>query len=343
MKAIVKTEDRPGSYAVLDVPIPDPGPGDVLVEMKAMGLCYTDVSILNGQYRGRKPVPVPMVMGHEGAGVVAKIGEKVRSVNAGTLVGLEALSGCGVCHNCRNGDKNMCSNWDHLGITYDGTFAEYVRVPERLVHPLPAGVELADAAVLEPLSLVARSLEHLKPFVGESAAIIGPGSVGLLHLQALRAAGVSKTIVIGLDVDATRFEIAERLGATHVVNASRENPVETVMKITEGRGADMVIEAASSPKVWDYLLDLAAARGRISTFGLYPESSFNPLKLLRSGLTIYGDVAFLERHFMRAIEWLASGKVSGRALITKRFRLEDAGEAFGAFQARETVKCLFER
>lgn len=104
----------------------------------------------------------------------------------------------------------------------------------------------------------------------------------------------------------------------------------------------MVIETASSPKVWDFLLELAAAKGRVSTFGLYPESSFKPLTVLRNGLTIFGDVAFVQRHFMRAISWLESGKISGQALVTRRFRFDDAAEAFETFRAKETVKCLFE-
>jgi L-iditol 2-dehydrogenase len=203
-------------------------------------------------------------------------------------------------------------------------------------------VEFADAALLEPLSLVVRSIEHIQPGIGESAVIIGPGTVGLLHLQALAAAGVSKLIVVGLDVDKIRFGIAEKLGATHIVNGSSEDPIDAVLNITDGRGADIVVETASSPKVWDFLLDIVAARGRISPFGLYPESNFKPLSLIRSGVTIYGDVAFLPKHFIRAIGWLESGKVSGQALVTKRFSLDQAKEAFEAFKHKETVKCLFE-
>lgn len=342
MKAIVKISNEAGAYEVRSIEQPALQEGMVLVQVRATGLCYTDMSILNGQYKGRKPVPVPLVMGHEGAGVVADVGQRVKPIAPGTRVGFEALSGCGKCYNCRNGNKNMCTDWDHLGITYDGTFAEYVLVPEELVHPLPDNVDLADAALLEPLSLVVRSVEHLQPVVGESAVIVGPGSVGLLHLQALKAAGVSKLIVVGLDIDKHRFQIAQKLGATHIVNASNEDPVDAVKEATGGRGADIVVETASSPKVWEFLLDLAAAKGRVSTFGLYPESKFKPLTVLRNGLTIYGDVAFVQRHFMRAISWLESGKVSGQALVTKRFRFEQAQEAFEAFKAKETVKCLFE-
>ena len=342
MKAIVKTDQKAGAYAVKDAADPKPGAGEVLVKIEATGLCYTDMSILNGDYKGRKPVPIPMIMGHEGAGVIAEVGKEVSSLKAGQRVGFEALSGCGKCYNCRTGNKNMCTDWNHIGITYDGTFAEYMVIPEELIHVLPEGVEFADAALLEPLSLVVRSVEHVQPAIGESAVIIGPGTVGLLHLQALAAAGVAKLIVVGLDVDKIRFGIAEGLGATHIVNVSNEDPVAAVLNITGGRGADVVIETASSPKVWDFLLDIAASRGRISCFGLYPESNFKPLSVIRSGVTIYGDVAFLQRHFIRAISWLESGKVSGQALVTKRFTLDQAGEAFTAFKQKETVKCLFE-
>lgn len=342
MKAIVKTDQTAGSFAVKDMPIPEPKPTEVLVQIKTTGLCYTDMSILNGQYKGRRPVPIPIIMGHEGAGVVAETGAQVSSLKVGQRVGFEALGGCGKCHDCRTGNKNMCTDWNHIGITYDGTFAEYMVISEDLAHKLPDNVDFADAALLEPLGLVARSIEHVQPMIGESAVIVGPGTVGLLHLQALAAAGVSMLIVIGLDVDKLRFGIAEKLGATNIINASQADPVETVLDITEGRGADIVIETASSPKVWDFLLDLTAAKGRLSAFGLYPESNFKPLALIRKGVTIYGDVAFLQRHFIRAIGWLASGKVSGKALVTKRFALEQAEEAFDVFKHKETVKCLFE-
>ncbi len=342
MKAIVKTDQGAGAYAVMDMPAPEPRAGEALIRVKATGLCYTDMSILKGEYKGRKPVPIPVIMGHEATGVVAAVGSGASTLRVGQRVAFEVLSGCGKCFNCRAGYKNMCTDWNHLGITCHGTFAEYVVQHESLVHALPDSVDFADAALLEPLSLVVRSLEHVQPHVGESAVIIGPGTVGLLHLQALRAAGVTKLIVVGLDADHLRFRIAERLGATQIVNASSENPADAVTRGTGGRGADILIETASSPRVWDYLLDLMAAHGRMSVFGLYPQAQIQPLALIRKGVTIYGDVASLTRHFMRAIDWLESGKVSGQALVTRRFSLDQAGEAFEAFRNKETVKCLFE-
>ncbi|HUI69510.1 MAG TPA: alcohol dehydrogenase catalytic domain-containing protein, partial [Spirochaetia bacterium] len=160
MKAIVKTDQTAGSFAVEDVPVPTAGPGQVLIKVKSTGLCYTDMSILKGEYKGRKPVPIPVIMGHEAAGIVTEVGKGVDTLRAGQRVGFEVLSGCGKCPNCRSGNKNMCTDWSHLGITEDGTFAEYVVQHESLVHPLSDTIDFADAALLEPLSLTVRSLEH---------------------------------------------------------------------------------------------------------------------------------------------------------------------------------------
>ena len=342
MKAIVKYEDTAGAVKVMDRPKPQVGNDDVLVGIKATGICYSDMSIVKGEYKGRKPVPIPVILGHEASGIVSAIGKNVRSVAPGDRVAFEPMNGCGQCENCKRGFKNMCTDWSHVGITCDGTFAEFVAVPEILVHRLGAAISFADAAVLEPLSLVARSLEHVVPVAGESAVIIGPGSVGLLHLQALKSSGVEKIIVIGIDKDAKRFQIAESLGATRVVSLQREDPVKAVMDATDGRGADIVIETANHPSVWDIILDVVAAKGRISTFGLYPEARIKPISLLRKGATIYGDVALLPRHFMRAISWLETKKVSGEKLITKRFALDEVNEAFQTFYGGETVKVLFE-
>jgi len=342
VKAIVKYEDKPGAVKVMDRPRPSVGARDVLVAIKATGICYTDMSIIKGEYKGRKPVPIPVILGHEGSGTVAETGLEVSGYRAGERVAFEALNGCGHCLNCKNGFKNMCTDWTHVGITCDGTFAEFLSIPDVMVHRLPDSVSFADAAVLEPLSLVVRSLEHVQPVPGETAVVIGPGSVGLLHLQALKASGVDKVIVIGIEKDRQRFRIAESLGADVIVYSDKEDPVKAVLDATGGLGADIVIETANHPVVWEYLLDIAAARGRISTFGLYPEAKIKPLALLRKGATIYGDVALLSRHFVRAIKWLETRKVSGEKLITRRFALDQMEEAFTVFRGGETIKVLFE-
>lgn len=342
MKAIVKYSQEPGTLALKEMPKPKPRRGEVLVQIKATGICYTDVSIVNNKYKGRKPVPVPVILGHEGAGIVAEIGEDVNNVSPGERVGLEALFGCGRCYHCLNGNKNMCTDWGHIGVTCDGTFAEYVVVPADLAHKLPEGVSFTDAACLEPISLAVRTLEHVKPMVGDTAAIIGPGSIGMFHLQALKAAGAAEVIVIGIDQDEKRFEVAKRLGADYIINSNREDAVKRVRELTDGLGADIVVETASSPEALPLAVNIAAARGRVALFGLYPEVTISPLTILRSGLSIYGDVGLVSRHFIRAIRWVEYKKVLAEPLVRRRFKLEEVKEAFEALRQGETIKVLFE-
>ncbi|HOA15145.1 MAG TPA: alcohol dehydrogenase catalytic domain-containing protein [Bacillota bacterium] len=342
MKAIVKYSAEPGDMRVMDMPKPKPGPGEVLVQIKATGICYSDISILDGKYKGRKPVPYPVIMGHEGAGIVAELGAGVTDLAVGDRIGFEVLFGCGKCENCRNGNKNMCSDWGHYGITTNGTFAEYLAIKSELAHKLPDNVSFANAAFLEPISLTVRSIEHVKPMVGDTAAIIGPGSIGLLHLQALKAAGCAKVIVLGIEKDVHRFEIAKSLGADHIVVIGKEDPIAKVKEYTKGLGVDIVIETAAHPSAFSLAIELAASKGRISTFGLYPEATVRPIQIIREGLTIFGDVALLQKHFLRAIRWVEYGKVSAEPIITKRFKLEQAAEAVEANRQGNAVKVLFE-
>jgi threonine dehydrogenase-like Zn-dependent dehydrogenase len=342
MKAIIKATQEAGSLEVKELPTPKLGPGEVLVKMKAAGICYSDVMILTNKYKGRVPVPIPLIMGHEGAGTVAEVGKGVEHVKVGDKVGLNPLWGCGQCVNCLNGYPNMCMEWRHLGITCDGTFAEYRVLPAFVAYKLPESISLIDAAFLEPISLTVRTLEHVKPMVGDTVAIIGPGSIGMFHLQAFKSAGASIVIVIGIDQDAKRFEIAKKLGADHVVNGSREDVVKRVRELTNGLGADIVVETANHPSTVPLAVNLPAARGRVVLFGLYPEATMSPLTFLRSGLTMAGDVAVVPRQFLRAIRWVEYKKVLAEPMITRKFRLDQAKEGFEAFSQGDSVKVLFE-
>ncbi|MFB3885659.1 MAG: zinc-binding dehydrogenase [Thermodesulfobacteriota bacterium] len=342
MKAIMKASQEAGSLEVKELSTPKPGHGEVLVRMKSAGICYSDVMILTNKYKGRVPVPIPLIMGHEGAGVIAEVGEGVEHVKAGDKVGLNPLWGCGQCQNCLNGYPNMCMAWRHLGITCDGTFAEYRVLPAFVAYKLPESISLIDAAFLEPISLTVRTLEHVKPMVGDTVAIVGPGSIGMFHLQAFKSAGASIVIVIGLDQDAKRFEIAKKLGADHIVNGSKEDVVKRVRDLTNGLGVDIVVETANHPSTVPLAVNLATARGRVVLFGLYPEAMLSPLTLLRSGLTMAGDVAVVPRQFLRAIRWVEYKKVMAEPMIPRRFRLDQAKEAFEAFHQGEMVKVAFE-
>jgi threonine dehydrogenase-like Zn-dependent dehydrogenase len=341
MKALMKVRDEAGAYEVKDVPVPRPGRGEVVVKVKAASLCYTDVAILMNKYKGRRPVPIPIIMGHEGAGVIHELGEGVNNVAVGDPVGVEVLYGCGFCANCVNGNTNMCTNWRHIGITYDGILAEYVLVPARAVHRLPENISFIDAACLEPVSLTVRTLEQVKPMVGDTVTIFGPGAIGLFHLQAFKAAGAGQVIMVGVDQDEKRFALARQMGADHCVNADQEDPVARIRELTGGLGTDIVVETASSPAVFPLAIEVAAARGRVSFFGLYPEATVSPLTITRSGLTIFGDVGSLPRYFLRAIRWMQYGKVKATPLATRLFTLDEAAAAFEASRQGEVAKVIF--
>jgi len=342
MKAIIKATAEAGSLQVTDMPKPAPGPGQVLVQIKATSLCYSDVSVLNNKYVGRKPVPIPLIMGHEGAGIVVELGSGVQGISEGDHVALEPVSGCGHCYQCQNGFQNLCLQWDHIGLTEHGTFAEYIAVSAKKAHKISADLDFAEAACCEPMGLVVRSLEQSQPMVGETVVILGPGSLGMMHLLAYKAAGVSKVIMVGLDQDRERFEIAQELGADHIINLSKEDPLKAILEYTDGQGADIVVETANSPRATELTVTLAASRGRVVLFGLYPEATFSPVQMLRKRLIIYGDVAQVTRQFVRAINWMETGKVSVQKMIKKRFSLDQAKEAFEAGRQGTIVKVLFE-
>ena len=162
MKAIVKYDEKAGSIDLREMPEPEPGPFEVKVQIKATGLCHSDISIMQNNYVGRKPVPIPLILGHEGAGIVAEVGSSVCNLTVGDRVGLAPLKGCGCCFDCISGNENMCMNWCHIGITCHGTFAEYVTVSAAKAHKIPDDVSFVDAACLEPVMGIQAVQEHEK-------------------------------------------------------------------------------------------------------------------------------------------------------------------------------------
>jgi 2-desacetyl-2-hydroxyethyl bacteriochlorophyllide A dehydrogenase len=341
MKAIVKATAEAGSLRVVDLDIPKPEAGDVLVRIHATGICHTDETVLRNEYVGRRPVPVPVIMGHEAAGEIVEVGAGGDRGRIGERVALEPIAGCGHCHQCVTGHQNMCANWEHIGLTRDGTFAEYIVVPARQAHRVDDSVDYEIAAMTEPFGLVARTLEQVRPMVGETAAIVGPGPIGIMHLLAFKAAGLSKVVMVGLAKDEKRFELARSLGADRCIAVDRDDAVEAIKGETGGAGADIVVETASSPKAATQCFELAAPRGRVSLFGLYRTAEFSPLQMMRKGITAYGDVAQLTHHFIHALRIMAGGAIDFRPLVTHITTLENAEEGFAMARGGDAVKVVF--
>ncbi len=341
MRALIKTAPGVGHFEVLDVPSPEPGPGEAVVRIGPSGLCGTDLLLYDGVYRGRKrPVPAPLVVGHEASGDVVALGLGTRWPAPGTRVGIEAVTGCDRCHHCLRGNYNLCQDWHHIGLTRAGALAEFIVVPATSLLPLPEEVTLESAAFLEPLATAVHTLERVKPGPGTTAAIVGPGPLGFLHLQVLQAAGVGPVVMYGQSGDESRLDLAAALGA-RVFLGDRAEVAAHAAEITDGRGFGLSIEAGGTSSAIQTALDIVASEGTLVSLGIIRTTEIDVLQVMRKNLTWIGVVASVRRHFAEALELIRVGKVRPAALITHRLRLGEALVGVDALRQRQAVKVMY--
>ena len=257
MQALVLTEYKKLELASLERPAV--GPDDVLVQVRACGICGSDVHGFDGSTGRRIP---PLVMGHETAGVVVEVGANVTRTRPGESVTLDSLLSCGKCELCRTGKTNMCAGRRILGVSCNefrqqGAFAEFVVVPQQAIYSIPADMPFEHAALVEPVSVALHAVARMRIDLGDSAAVVGSGMIGLLVIQALRIAGCDQVIAIDLDDD--RLRLAKELGASAAINLKQVDPVAAVLEQTGGRGVDVAMEVvgAAAPLVDGHQLHAA--------------------------------------------------------------------------------------
>lgn len=308
---------------------PEPRAGEVLLRVGIAGLCGTDFGIWNGERR----VAYPLVPGHEFVGYVQAVGGGVSRVRAGERVAVEPNYSCGGCALCREGNRNLCLARTAVGIDVDGCFAETVCVPERCCWPAPSGVADEDLVLTEPLAVVVRAVGRSAVRAGESAAVVGGGTLGLLALQVLRGRGARVLVV---SRTARRFALAEELGAaaTRLVG-----DLGAVASAFSGReGVDVVIETAGTPEAVAHALALVRPGGRVVLTGLPHEPT--PVaffSVVRREVTLTGSMIYADE-FPEAMRLIAAGTVRTRPLLTHRFGLEAIGEAFAAHRRPDSIK-----
>jgi L-iditol 2-dehydrogenase len=341
VRALIKTAPGAGNLDILDTDIPAPEPGDALVRVGPSGLCGTDLLLYDGVYRGRRrPVPAPLIVGHEASGEVVELGPGTTWPATGTRVGIEAVTGCGQCFHCVRGNYNLCQDWHHIGLTRAGVLAEFVVVPATTLLPLPDEVTLESAAFLEPLATAVHTLERVKPAPGTSAAIIGPGPLGLLHLQVLQAAGAGPITVYGQAGDEARLQLAAALGAD-VFLGDRSAIAVHAAAVTDGIGFGLAIESGGTPGAIESALDIVAGGGTLVSLGIIRHTEIDVLQVMRKNLTWIGVVASIRRHFAEAIRLIRLRKVRPEELITHRLpQRVESGERIGERQ-RAAVKVMF--
>jgi L-iditol 2-dehydrogenase len=321
----------PQTLTVAEMAEAAPAPGDVVVRVSAAGLCGTDYRI----WTGERPVQYPRVMGHEFVGAIAAVGAGVSGLSSGDRVVVEPNYSCGRCPLCVEGNRNLCLSRVAIGIDVDGGFAELVRVPARCCWPIPRAVSDLDAVVTEPLAVVVRAVARATPRAGESAAVVGVGSLGLLALQVLRARGAR---VLAVARTATRLALARELGA-EAVHALADGPLDRVGQTFSGReGVDLVIETAGTAEAVTNALSLVRPGGRIVLTGLPHEPT--PVaffSVVRREVTIIGSMIYQDE-FPEALALVASRQVRTMPLLTHRFPLDDIAAAFAAHRDPASIK-----
>lgn len=339
MQALMKVAPGVGHVELRDIPEPQPGPGEVLLEVLAAGVCGTDLHIYEGEFRTAPPV----VMGHEVSGRVVALGAGVTGVREGARVTTETYaSTCGACRSCRNGHRNLCDKRRSIGSAVHGGFAKYLVVPAQNLHELPPGVSDEAGALTEPLACVAHAvLGGATVRSGETAVVAGPGAIGLLTLQVLKASGAA-VVVLGTDADAARLDLARTLGAAHTVNVQREDAGALVRAVTpEGLGADVVYECSGAGAAASALLQLVRRRGRYVQVGLFGRPvAWDLDEVCYRELTVTGSNASTPEGWRSALLLLRSGQVSTEALISGAYPLSAWEEAFTCFREKRGVKVL---
>jgi L-iditol 2-dehydrogenase len=320
---------------IAEMPLPVAGKGEVLVRVEACGICGSDVHGYDGSSGRRIP---PIVMGHEAAGVVAAVGAGVEDYSEGDRVTFDSTVYCGECGFCKSGDVNLCDNRQVVGVSCGdyrrhGAFAEFVVVPQRILYHLPEGISFAEAAMLEAASVAIHGVRVSGATGGETALVIGAGMIGLLTLQAARAAGCTRVFVA--DVDATRLKMAKDAGADEVLHASGAELVAQVMKLTGGRGVDLSYEAVGRNETVAGAIDCTRKGGTVTLIGnIQPEVTLPLQKVVTRQLRLQGSCAS-SGEYPQAIELITSGKIKVAPLITAVAPLEDGPRWFERLHSRE--------
>jgi L-iditol 2-dehydrogenase len=314
MKALLLDAYR--HLEVVEMPVPKAGRGEVLVRVAACGVCGSDVHGYDGSSGRRIP---PIVMGHEAAGVVAAVGDGVTGFAAGDRVTFDSTVFCGACDFCRRGEVNLCDNRQVMGVSCGeyrraGAFAEFIVVPERIIYRLPDKLEFAEAAMLEAVSVALHAVRLAEMRGGETALVIGAGMIGLLVLQAARAAACSQ--VISADIDATRLKLARDVGADAAIEGSRDTLVREVMRLTAERGVDVVFEAVGREETVGTAIDCVRRGGTVVLVGNIAPAVTLPLqKVVTRQIRLQGSCASAGE-YPEAMRLIAEGKIKVAPLIS---------------------------
>jgi L-iditol 2-dehydrogenase len=332
MLAVVKDFSRKG-VSLQEVPRPEFSPYEVLIRVKAVGICGSDVRIFNEVTPGRKRI----IIGHELSGEVVDFGEKVHSLRKGDRVATSICIGCAICRYCRKGYFNLCDKLEEVGITIDGGMAEYVSVPARNVHRIPEHVSFEEATLADPLACSIRGLEMVSIQKDSWVCVLGPGTIGLLAVQIAKRVLRARVVVTGTRED--RLSLARQFGADYVVNVNQDEPVKFILDKTDG-GADFAFEAAGSGKALEDAFFSTKRNGSIVAMTVHKQVQINMEPVIRNELKVFGSICYNYKEFDQALDLIAKKKVDLALFTQHTFPLQEYEKAFAFVMSRQGVKAI---
>ena len=338
----------PGDLRLEKYPMPEIGPDEALLKVVSAGICGTDLRIFHGGHRMYAD-GVQRIPGHEVVGEIVAVGENVSGMHVGAMVFVSPNMGCGHCDQCVSGNNNRCADYDAFGITIDGAFAEYLRIPSEAIRqgnliPLEPGIDPGVAALIEPLACVLRGQNAVDLHLGDLVLIVGAGPIGLMHVLLAKLRGAAKVIVS--EVQDARLLRALEVGADVGVNPQKDDLSNVVARQSGGKGADVIIIAAPAHAAQENALRLAAIGGRVNLFGGLPKDkstiSFDSNMVHYKELIVTGTTACSTADCRQAAAIINAGRLDLSPLISARYSLNQALEAFEHAQDQMALKIIVE-
>jgi threonine dehydrogenase-like Zn-dependent dehydrogenase len=341
MKAAYHYE--PGVIKVEDVAIPDIKENEMLMKIRAASICGTDLRI---HKHGHFLIPLGQrrVLGHEIAGEIVKMGSLIEGFHEGMRVAIPPNIGCGVCEFCRDGYNNMCPDYQAFGISVDGGFQEYMRIPNSAIQggnvfPIPDHLSYREAALVEPLSCVYNALRSVKTSHLDVVLVIGAGPIGIMHVMLNKVAGAKK--VIAVDIRDDRLKTVKEFGADQTINSAKEDLREAVLGETNGRGADVIITAVSIAEIQSIAVNLLATHGRVNFFAGLGKGELVPIDTNRvhyQGLHLVGTTGSTYSDYHKSLALVSEGRIKLETLITATYSIDEIEAAFAYAAAAEGLK-----
>ncbi len=321
------------AFKLVEKPMPEPGPNDVLIAVRACGICGSDIHGMDGSSGRRIP---PLVMGHEAAGIIERCGSNVTGWSEGDRLTFDSTIYCGECDYCRSGHVNLCEDREVLGVSTpdfrrQGAFADYVVVPSRICHRIPVEVPFEEAAFAEPVSVALHAVNRVNLAEGESAVVVGAGLIGLLVIQSLRRAGCEN--IIAIDLAEERLELAMQLGATAAFRPDHDDLEGVIRALTGGEGPEVVVEVVGISSTVELAVNMARKGGRVCLVGnLAPSVQFPLQAAVTRELDILGSCA-INGEYPDAIAAIAAGEIDVRALTSCVVPLAEGASWFARLEA----------